>query len=303
LDFRQLEQFVEVARTGGFARAGKALHVSQPSLTRNIAALERSLGTTLFQRTPKGAVLTEAGAKLLPHATTILDEMDRAHAKFSDGRKDEVAQVRLGASPNFLFDILPAALPELMGEDVAFRVIITTGTYEQLAEATRTRDLDLAICVVPDVSYPTGSRDLIMEPVGEERAVAVARPDHPILQQPYDLEVLSRARWAVPHQLSVSYRFESAFFRHGLNVPNQRLNTSSMSLMRRAILDWGLLGLLPSNIARDDLAAGRLVALETPELQLGYTVGLLLAQGAVRNGPVQLMIDAIHRAVRDDGGR
>lgn len=298
MDLRQLEQFVEVVRTGGFARAAKALHLSQPSLTRNIAALERNLGVELFLRTPKGAVLTEAGHRLLPHAAAVLEELDRAHAEFAEGRTTEVGQVRIGVSPNFLFDVLPEALAGLAANPDGPRVVVATGTYEQLTEALRNHEHDLVLCLIPDTTPQMGHRDVALQPLGQELAVPVVRRDHPVLRSGATLEHLTGIEWAVPHQLSLSYRFESAFFRKGLQIPVQRLNATSMPLMRRAILEWGLAGMLPLAYARPDLEAGRLARLDVAELEMAFTVGLLMTQSALRDGATALAVDAIRQASR-----
>lgn len=78
MSFVQLESFVTVAETGHLGRAAQRLHVTQPPLTRRIRTLEDDLGAQLFERTPRGMDLTEAGARLLPLARSILAEVQRA---------------------------------------------------------------------------------------------------------------------------------------------------------------------------------------------------------------------------------
>lgn len=57
----QIQYFIEIVRSGGFIKASQKLYVTQPTISRQIAALERELGYPLFDRTQKGAQLTEAG--------------------------------------------------------------------------------------------------------------------------------------------------------------------------------------------------------------------------------------------------
>ncbi|GGW47903.1 hypothetical protein GCM10010320_30460 [Streptomyces caelestis] len=61
MDIRQLEYFLAIVDRGGFNRAASALYVSQPSLSQTVRALERDLGSELFHRIGRRAVLTEAG--------------------------------------------------------------------------------------------------------------------------------------------------------------------------------------------------------------------------------------------------
>ena len=84
MELKQLEHFVAVAREGGFARAARALSLSQPSLTRSIAALEKALDVRLFDRSNLGATINDAGDRLLPHAMAMLQEAERARAEMQE---------------------------------------------------------------------------------------------------------------------------------------------------------------------------------------------------------------------------
>jgi DNA-binding transcriptional LysR family regulator len=77
---RDLTYFVAVADHCNFTRAAQELFVSQPSLSKQVASLERSLGTPLFRREPGGVRLTRAGEALLPFARRILAESSEAEA-------------------------------------------------------------------------------------------------------------------------------------------------------------------------------------------------------------------------------
>src|SRR5262245_32019625 len=77
IDWTALRDFLAVADTGSLSRAARRLGVSQPTLTRRMAALEESLQAELFRRTPRGVELTEAGESILPAARQMEQE---AHA-------------------------------------------------------------------------------------------------------------------------------------------------------------------------------------------------------------------------------
>lgn len=74
----QLKYFVAVAEEGNATRAARKLYVSQPPLSRQIRALERELGTPLFERTRAGMRLLPAGEVLLDLARPILTQLDQA---------------------------------------------------------------------------------------------------------------------------------------------------------------------------------------------------------------------------------
>ncbi|KHO22376.1 LysR family transcriptional regulator [Mycolicibacterium setense] len=78
LDLRLVRYFTVVAEHLNFGRAAEALHVAQPSLSRQIKRLEAALGVRLLERTPHGSVLSAAGAAFLPRAQGLLDMATQA---------------------------------------------------------------------------------------------------------------------------------------------------------------------------------------------------------------------------------
>ncbi|TQM26511.1 LysR family transcriptional regulator [Nocardia bhagyanarayanae] len=81
VDLRDLRYLIAVAEEANFTRAAARVFVSQPALSKQIRALERRLGFELFERTPRGVVLTAQGAELLPTAREMLERWDRAYPR------------------------------------------------------------------------------------------------------------------------------------------------------------------------------------------------------------------------------
>src|ERR1700721_1588290 len=81
LDLRLVRYFTVVAEHRHFGRAAAALHLAQPSLSRQIQRLEQQLGARLLDRTPQGSRLTEAGEVFLPQAKALLRSAAQAAAR------------------------------------------------------------------------------------------------------------------------------------------------------------------------------------------------------------------------------
>ncbi|MEE1670333.1 LysR family transcriptional regulator [Streptomyces sp. WAC07094] len=78
VDLRLVRYFTVVAEYGNIGRAATSLHLAQPSLSRQIQRLEAQLGVRLFDRSPQGTSLTDAGQAFLPRARTLLREAEQA---------------------------------------------------------------------------------------------------------------------------------------------------------------------------------------------------------------------------------
>lgn len=99
MDLRQLEYFVSVADLGSFSRASRLLGIAQPAISRQVRALEVELRQALLLRNGRGAVVTEAGRRLLDHARSILQQVERARADVDGMKGAAVGHVAIGLPP------------------------------------------------------------------------------------------------------------------------------------------------------------------------------------------------------------
>ena len=103
MDLRHLRYFLSVAEEGHFGRAAKRLHIVQPALSMQIRALEAELGATLFERTSRRVLLTEAGTLFRIEAERTLQQAARAKEVAQRAGRGEVGSVRIGFVGNAAF--------------------------------------------------------------------------------------------------------------------------------------------------------------------------------------------------------
>ncbi|MFL9935933.1 LysR substrate-binding domain-containing protein [Paraburkholderia sp. RL18-103-BIB-C] len=111
MDLRQLRYFVAIVDAGSMARAAERIFVAQTSLSEHIKALERTLGTTLLERHPRGVRPTRAGRVLYEHANAIL-KMQQVIVEEVKSCGDEVQGTVSVGMPNTVSEILAAPLLE-----------------------------------------------------------------------------------------------------------------------------------------------------------------------------------------------
>lgn len=138
MELRQLRSFVVVAEELNVGRAATRLHLTQPSLSRQIAALEHDLGVELFARVKRRFVLTAAGATFLADAQDLLRRSDEAIRTAQRTQRGELGTLRLRFVQSATFE----ALPRLLG---AFRqtypeVVLDLESWTTLRQTEALRD-------------------------------------------------------------------------------------------------------------------------------------------------------------------
>ncbi len=141
-DWTLYRSFLVVAETGSLSAAARALNLSQPTLGRHIAELETALATTLFTRAPRGLMLTEAAAVLLPAARQMRDAA-ASLGLLAAGREQSLSgTVRLTASRVVSHYLLPRILADLRQKEPGIEIeLVPTDSTENLLF----READIAL--------------------------------------------------------------------------------------------------------------------------------------------------------------
>src|SRR5215472_6984751 len=153
--------FLSVLREGSLSAAARSLGLTQPTLGRHIAELERSLGTPLFARSPSGLAPTEAALNLVRHAEAMAAAAD-AFVRAASGEADEPSgTVRVTASEFIGSLVLPRLLASFY--DAHPRIVIELSLSNRNADLLR-HEADIAVRMAP----PTQSA-LVSRPLGKVR--------------------------------------------------------------------------------------------------------------------------------------
>jgi DNA-binding transcriptional LysR family regulator len=171
IEFEDLRVFLAVAEHGSFGRAASALGLAQPSVSNRIAALERRIGRPLFSRSTRGATLTSAGERLVPHAQRGVQVIEDAQAAARTTHFLPPIRVLLSASHAPV--LLPAVVDAYESADRPLSVSYDHGPNIVRAIAAGAADVGfLAPC-----PHPTA---VVLRSLGASPVVAVAAPDHPL---------------------------------------------------------------------------------------------------------------------------
>jgi DNA-binding transcriptional LysR family regulator len=149
MDITLLKAFVTVAREGNLTRAAERLFVTQPALSLQVKRLQEGLELVLFERTPRGMRLTEAGQRLLPVAEKALAGVAEFRAAAA-GLKDTVSgRLRLGTIVDPEFLRLGAFLSVLAERHPALSFELTHGMSGTVARQVEQGELDVSYTLGP----------------------------------------------------------------------------------------------------------------------------------------------------------
>jgi len=252
MDLRQLRVLVMVARHGSITRAAEAVHLTQSALSLQLKALQQSVGTPLFRRTPRGMELLPAGRALLPHAQAALTAIESFEAAASALSTQVSGRLRLGTilDPDFLR--LGALLGLMLERHPALHVDVSHGTSGWALSQVRGGELDAGFYLgVPDdrrlhTAVLTAFRYRVTAPRAWKERVARA-----------DFATLARLPWIWTPPDSVHNRLLSAKFAALGATPRIAaqvdVEPSMLDLVRAGV---GL-SLVRESLARAESRAGR----------------------------------------------
>jgi DNA-binding transcriptional LysR family regulator len=200
----RLRYFVVTAEEESVARAARRLRVAQPALSRQLAALEREVGTPLFERHARGVRLLPAGAAFLAHAQRVLTEADSAMAA-ARSTQAEGAHLRL-ASPEVRAAWVARAIEQVHALhpavqvdykatlwleheaevrsgtiDVGFAVAMSAGDFGEGVDADRVCDEPASVAILPATHALAARRSIILADLQDETLLAPPRDKAPRL--------------------------------------------------------------------------------------------------------------------------
>ena len=150
MTLQQLAYFVAVADVRSFTRAADSIGVAQPTLSRQLRALEEELGAPLIDRGGRdGPVLTPAGEAVLPLARRMLADMEGARVAVADIVGLRRGRLRVGATPSLCIGVLADVLRVFHGQYPDVRLELVESGSQPLVRALVRGELDVAMVIVP----------------------------------------------------------------------------------------------------------------------------------------------------------
>ncbi|OUP10833.1 LysR family transcriptional regulator [Collinsella sp. An2] len=147
MELRHLQYFLMIAREGTISGAAQVLHLSQPSLSRQMQDLEHELGCKLFDRGRRRIELTEAGMRLRRRAEEIVDLVGRTEAEFHVSADTLAGEVRIGGGETPAMALVADVVAELQETYPLMRFALHSGNAEDVSERLDNGRIDFGVFV------------------------------------------------------------------------------------------------------------------------------------------------------------
>ncbi len=255
----RLQQLVTVARVGSFSRAALELNISQPALSRSIAAIEGRYGFRIFNRLGHGVELTAAGGQVLEQARSLLQTMrvfDNNLKLFGSG---QAGSLSVGMSPLLASQVLAKIAAEFVRASARAQLQILIRSGDELLDALRNDEIELFF--FPE-SFIESDQDIDVEPVGAILPAVVVRAGHPLAQRhELNLADLADFPWASSIEPPVVSKVLNA----------ARVVCDNYHILREAVLASDLVCICSALFVADQLADGSLCEIHVEGLPLPET--------------------------------
>lgn len=281
-DLGSLRLLVLVAELGSLGRAAGELGIAQPSASKRLATLERTLGLALVDRTRRGSTLTDAGQVVTNWARRVLDEVDGLLTGAEALRVRRDAHLRVAASLTVAEHLAPGWLGELRRAHPDLHVGLTVANSDTVLGLLGQGEVDLGF-----VESPSVPRTVTNRVIAVDRLAVVVAPGHPWSKRGrrVSAEELAATPLVVRESGSGTRETLERALRKLPGRADPLLELGSSTAVRGAVIAGAGPAVLSELAVGTDLADGRLVEVPVPGLDLRRRLRAVWPAGRRLVGP------------------
>jgi len=292
LDTNALHAFLAVSKSGSFSLAAEQLFLTQPAISKRIAALESELDTKLFDRIGRKIALTEAGKTLLPRAQHVIVELEDSKRAISNLSGKIEGRLSIGTSHHIGLHRLPPVLRTFTRKHAQVELDLRFMDSEQACTAVVQGELELGI-----VTLPLDKIDrLIMVQVWQDPLCVVVGKNHPLAdRKKVTAETLSLYPAILPAQGTYTREvLERVFTPLGISL-NVSLSTNYLETIKMMVnigLGWSILPV--SMLSKKEIDKKDYQILNVTGLKFQRTLGVVYHTDRTLSNAANAMIQLLN---------
>lgn len=287
---QQLLVFVTTVERRSFSRAAEDLHMTQPGVSQQIRALERTLNSRLLDRHQKGVRPTKAGEIVYYHAKQILGLYGRMEQLVGDLLHEEFGSLAVGASYTFGEYVLPGLIARFRDRYPRIHPALSVANSRDVVDRVSRGLLDVGI-----IEGQYGNRSVDVSVFALDQVAVVVSSQHPLVRvDQITAELLSHEPWVLREEGSGTREVTDRLLTRYRIAPESRTEFASTQMVKEAVeAGWGV-SVLSRWAIRKELQLGSLVVLPFPEEPLTRPFALALPASDFRTRAMTLFAEFVH---------
>jgi len=286
MDITSLQVFLAVAESGSFSRAAERVFLTQPAVSKRIAALEAQLGARLFDRIGRRIHLTPAGQALLTQARLILNSIEDAKRRIANLSGEIGDRLALGTSHHIGLHRLPPALKRFHRDYPDVYLDLRFMDSEAACGAVERGELELAIVTLP----PAPRAPLNVTPVWDDPLEIVVGNTHPLAKR-RRLDAATLVRY--PAVLPGTGTYTRELILTALGTQREHLNVSMSTNYLEVLKMLVVIGLgwsaLPHTLIDDELKV-----VHIKEIKIRRALGIVTHAARSLSNAARAMIEIVN---------
>jgi len=297
LKLHDLHIFMTVAETGSMGKAAERLALSQPSVSKAIATMEKATGVRLLDRTPQGVQTTAYGRALLRRGSEAFDELNRGIKDIEFLTDPKAGEVRVGCPEAFASGLLTEVLANFSRQypRVIVRVYVANNMSREF-RLLRDRNVDFLLGAIDN---PLSEEDLDVEALYEDRPFIVSgRKNRWAGRRKVDLAELVDEPWLLPLESIFSSILAEAFRSKGLDVPKMGIRSYCVYQRLSLLATDRFVASLPGSVLRFNADQFSLKVLPVDFVTRFFQVAVVTLKNRTLSPAVRSFIDCVREVTR-----
>jgi len=295
MDSDALNTFLVVHRRGGISNAAKALHRSQPAISRRIALLEQELGVPLFERVAGKTRLSDAGRVMVPYAERAVAAAQDAENAVRALLGDSAGPVSLAVTGTLAGGRLSRVLKRFAARHKDVALTLRTATSAEVSDLIRRGEATIGLRYDRDRSADLDCELLFAEPLQ-----VVCAPDHPLARKRVArLRDLHAEKWIafpeVPGRREITASHVFALFQTAGLGEIEWTAVDSLTAQKRLVEAGFGIALLSQSNAAEELGSGAIATIRVGDLSATHDVVAVVRRGGFLSAASQRLLDIVRR--------
>lgn len=275
----------------------RRLGISQAAVSTALSRLEATLAQPLFDRSARGMIPTDVGARWVMRFERCLAELRHIEADVAGARGELSGVVTLGALPLIRTSVLPQAIANVLARHPQLRVVSLESPYEELVGQLLSGRVDFILGAL----RPMPGIQLATEPLFVDRMALLAGARHPLAtRRRITVQSLAAYPWVLSRAgTPLRDALEAYFAGEGCPMPKPAVETGDLALVRGLLVQGRMVAPLSEHQMRYEVDTGCLVVLPLPMKGLQREVGITTRAGAQLPPGAKALLDEVRRLAAD----